>query len=244
MLLSESMLCARPEGTRFNGLRYLVRSGAAWRLLPHDLPPWWTVHQQTQRWLRAGVFETMVHDLRELLRLADGRSAAPSAAILDSRTLQGTPESAGHAGYDGAKKKKGSKVHIAVDTLGYLLALQVTPANQGDRAVVQELSRAMQEVTEDAVQVAWVDQGYTGEEPAQAAARHGVELIVVKRQEAKRGFILLPKRWIVERSFAWSTRFRRLAKDYERLPETVAGLHFLAFASLMLAKCAQLLQSA
>jgi len=120
----------------------------------------------------------------------------------------------------------------------------VTPASQGDRSVVEELSQAVQEVTGDAIQLAWVDQGYSGEEPAQAAQKSGIELMVVKLQEAKRGFVLLPRRWVVERSFAWATRFRRLAKDYERLPETVAGLHFLAFACLMLAKAAQLLQSA
>lgn len=228
----------------FNGLRHVLRTGAPWRMLPHDLPPWWAVHQQTQRWIKAQVFETMVHDLRELLRLVDGRCAAPGAVIMDSRTLQGTPESASHAGYDGAKKKKGSKVHIAVDTLGYLLGLLVTPANEGDRTAVAELTRQVQEVTGDAVQIAWVDQGYTGEEPAQAAEQNGIELVVVKLDEAKRGFVLLPRRWVVERSFAWATRFRRLAKDYERLPETVAGLHFLAFASLMLAQCAQLMQSA
>ena len=225
----------------FNGLRYLLRTGAPWRWLPNDLPPWWTVHQQTQRWMKAQVFETMVHDLRELLRLAQGKSAAPSAVIMDSRTLQGTPESAGHAGYDGAKRKKGSKVHIAVDTLGHLLALLVTSANQGDRTAVAELTRQVQEVTGDAVQIAWVDQGYTGEESAQAAEQNGIALVVVKLEEAKRGFVLLPRRWVVERSFAWATRFRRLAKDYERLPGTVAGLYFLAFASLMLAQAAQLL---
>jgi transposase len=179
-----------------------------------------------------------------MICLAEGRSAAPSAAILDSRTLQGTPESAGHAGYDGAKRKKGSKVHLSVDTLGHLLALLVTPANEGDRTAVAELTRQVQEVTGDAVQLAWVDQGYTGEEPAQAAQQNGIALVVVKLEEAKRGFVLLPRRWVVERSFAWATRFRRLAKDYERLPETVASLHFLAFASLMLAQAAQLLQSA
>ena len=135
-------------------------------------------------------------------------------------------------------------MHIAVDTLGHLLALRVTPASQSDRTVVEELGQAVQEVTGDAVQLAWVDQGYTGEESAQAAAHNGIELMVVKLEEAKRGFVLLPRRWVVERSFAWATRFRRLAKDYERLPETVAGLHFLAFASLMLANCAKMLQSA
>ena len=213
-------------------------------MLPNDLPPWWVVHQQTQRWIKAEVFETMVHDLRELLRLTQGKSAAASAAILDSRTRQGTPESAGHAGSDGAKKKKGSKVHIAVDTLGYLLGLLVTPADQGDRTAVAELTRQVQEVTGDAVEIAWVDQGYTGDEPAQAAEQNGIELVMVKLEEAKRGFVLLPRRWVVERSFALAARFRRLAKDYERLPETVMGLHFLAFASLIIAQAAQLIESA
>jgi transposase len=227
----------------FNGLRYLVRTGAPWRLLPNDLPPWHVVYQQTQRWLRAGVFESMVHDLRELLRVAQGREAQASAVILDGRTLQGTPESAGHAGWDGAKRKKGSKVHIAVDTLGHLLALKVTPANEQERAQVGDLAQAVQEATGHNVQLAWVDQGYAGQDAAQAAQEHGIELEVVKLQEAKRGFVLLPRRWVVERSFAWATRFRRLAKDYERLPETVAGLHFLAFACLMLKNVAKLFNS-
>lgn len=120
----------------FNALRYLVRSGAPWRLMPGDLPPWTVVYQQTQRWLRAGVFEAMVHDLRALLRLAQGREVHPTAAIMDGRTLQSTPESGHRAGYDGAKKKNGSKVHVAVDTLGHLLALRVTPANEQERAQV------------------------------------------------------------------------------------------------------------
>ena len=114
----------------FNGLRYIARSGAAWRLMPYDLPPWYTVYQQTQQWLKAGVFEAMVQDLRALLRVAQGRNANPSAAIFDGRTLQSTPESGERAGYDGAKRKRGRKTHIAVDTLGYLLALLVTPASQ------------------------------------------------------------------------------------------------------------------
>ena len=222
----------------FNGLRWLVRTGAAWRLMPHDLPPWWTVYQQWQRWLKAGVFEVMVDDLRVVLRLAAGRAEQPTAAILDGRTLGcplgATPESGTRAGYDGAKHKNGSKVHIAVDTLGHLLALHVTPANEQERAQVDELASQVQAVTGDSVKVAFVDQGYTGNEPAQAAAAHGIELIVVKLPEAKKGFVLLPKRWVVERSFAWTGRFRRLARDYERLPHTLAGLHFLAFAILML----------
>lgn len=225
----------------FNALRYLVRAGCSWRMLPNDLPPWYTVYQQAQRWLAAGSFEAIVHDLRVMLRLAEGRAAQPSAAIFDSRTMQSTPESGARAGYDGHKRKKGSKVHMAVDTLGHLLALHVTPADEQERAQVEELAKAVQEATDGHVELAWVDQGYTGEEPAQAAQEHGITLEVVKLPEAKRGFVLLPRRWVVERSFSWMARFRRLAKDYERLATTLAGLHYVAFVCLLLHKAAPLL---
>src|SRR3972149_2380704 len=193
-----------------------------------------TPYQQTQRWINAGVFEAIVNDLRAILRLAKGREEQPTAAIFDSRTLQSSPESGERGGYDGHKRKKGSKTHIAVDTLGHLLALHVTPANEQDRAQVEELAQQVQEVTGQSVEVAFVDQGYTGEQPAQDAQAHGLQLEVIKLPQAKKGFVLLPRRWVVERSFAWAARFRRLARDYERLPETLAGLHFLAFAILML----------
>ena len=176
----------------------------------------------------------MADDLRVILRQADERAGSPSAAILDSRTLQSTPESGARAGFDGHKKRKGSKVHAAVDTLGHLLALKVTPANEQDRAQVADLSRALHEVTGQTIQVAFVDQGYTGEKPAEAAAQAGIHLEVVKHHEAKHGFVLLPRRWVVERSFAWAARFRRWARDYERLAATLAGYHWLAFATLML----------
>jgi transposase len=198
----------------FNGLRWLVRAGAMWRMLPHDLPPWHTVYQQTQRWIKAGVFEAIVHDLREVLRVAAGRNATPTAAIFDSRTLQSTPESGGRAEYDGAKRRKGNKTHIAVDTLGNLLALLVTPANEQDRAQVGELAQSVQAVTGESVELAFVDQGYTGETAAAEANTHGIRLEVVKLSEAKKGFVLLPRRWVVERSFGWAARFRRLVRDY------------------------------
>jgi len=218
----------------FNGLRWLIRAGAAWRMLPNDLPPWHVVYDQTQRWLKAGVFEAMVQDLRGVLRVAQRRQEQPSAVILDSRTLQSTPESGPRAGYDGAKRKRGSKVHAAVDTLGDLLALVVTPANEQDRAQVGALAAQVQVLTGESVELAYVDQGYTGAAAAQAAATHGIRLEVVKLPDVKKGFVLLPRRWVVERSFGWVARFRRLARDYERLPETLAGLHFLAFVILML----------
>jgi transposase len=140
----------------------------------------------------------------------------------------------------GAKRKNGSKIHMAVDTLGHLLALHVTPASAEDRGEVERLARTVQAVTDDAVELAWVDQGYTGERAASAAGKHGIALEVVKLPEAKRGFVLLPRRWVVERSFAWATRFRRLVKDYERYAETLAGLHILAFACLMMKQAAAL----
>lgn len=224
----------------FNALRWIVRAGAPWRMLPHDFPRWEAVYQQTQRWIAAGVFEAMAHDLRGVLRVAQGRAVQPTAAIIDSRTMQSTPESGARGGYDGAKRRKGTKVHLAVDTLGHLLALTVTAADAQDRAQVEVLAAHVQRVTGEHVEVAFVDQGYTGPAATEAAAAHGIHLVVVRLPDAKRGFVLLPRRWVVERSFAWAARCRRLARDYERLPETVRGLHLIAFVGLMLHQFATL----
>ena len=225
----------------FNGLRWLVRTGAPWRMLPRGLPPWEAVYHQTRRWLAAGVFEAMAHDLRRLLREAQDRMPEPRAAILDSRTVQSTPESGARAGWDGHKRRKGTKTHAAVGTLGHLLALVVGPADEQDRARVEELAAAVQAATGEAAELAYVDQAYTGEQAEADAAARGIRLEVVKLPAAKRGFVLLPRRWVVERSFAWVARFRRLARDYERLPATVAGLPFLAFARLLLHRLTPLL---
>lgn len=185
----------------FNALRWMVRTGAQWRMMPNHFPPWSAVYQQTQRWIRAGVFDAMVHDLRELrelrelLRLASGRSPTPTAVIMDAQTLQSTPESGHRAGYAGQKKNgseaprrrrhPGPSPHATRDTS------QCAGASAGSGA----LGRG------------------TGDNE---------------------------RRWVVERRFAWKTRFRRLVRDFERLPETVAGLHFLAFACLMLSKTIKL----
>ncbi|MEF9387169.1 IS5 family transposase [Ralstonia solanacearum species complex bacterium KE056] len=228
----------------FNALRWMARAGAAWRMLPTNFPSWELVYQQTQRWLNAGCFEAMVNDLRSVIRVAQERQGQPSAVILDGRTLQSTCESGPRAGYDGYKRKRGSKVHMAVDTLGHLLAVHVTPANEQERAQVAELARQVQQATGQTVKVAFADQGYTGEAPAQAALDEGIDLQVIKLSEAKKGFVLLPRRWVVERSFGWLNRFRRLARDYERLPETLAGLHFVVFAMIMLVHALPIMQSA
>ena len=220
----------------FNALRYVVKTGCQWRYLPHDFPPWAAVYQQARRWLDAKVFETVAHELRVIVRMIERRESQPSAVILDARTMQSTPESGSRAGFDGHKKKKGTKIHAAVDTLGNLLALAVTPANENEREQVAKLATDVQAVTGENVEIAFVDQGYTGSEPAAAAEGHGIKLVVVKHHEAKRGFVLLPRRWVVERTFGWLARFRRLARDYERLAKSLEGMHWLAFLVLLLAK--------
>jgi transposase len=226
----------------FNGLRYVVKTGIPWRSMPNDLPPWAAVYQQAVRWFQAGSFAALAHDLRALLRLAAGRPAEPTAVVLDSRTLRSTPESGHRAGYDGAKRKKGSKLHLAVDTLGHLLALHVTPATADDRAEVGRLAAAVQKATGESVELAFVDQGYTGPKPAAAARQHGITLEVVRLPQAKRGFVLLPRRWVVERSFAWATKCRRPVKDYERLHTNLEALHIVAFACIMLKQAAEITQ--
>lgn len=148
------------------GLRWIVRTGSPWRYMPHDLPPYQTVYQQVQRWFRAGCFEAIVADLRALIRLGEGKSVEPTAAIFDSRRLQGTPERGAGGGYDGAKKRTRSKLPLAVDTLGEFLALVVTPANEQDRAQVGALAAAVQDVTGDTIELAYVDQGWTGQDAA------------------------------------------------------------------------------
>lgn len=233
-----------PLRALFNALRYIAKTGVQWRYLPENFPPYHAVYQQAQRWIRAEVLETMAGDLRKLLRMLQDRASDPSAVILDGRTLQSVPESGARAGYDGHKRKKGSKAHVAVDTLGHLLAVAITAANEQERAQVDQLCQQVQAATEQKVKVAFVDQGYTGQDAAQQAQAHAIDLVVVKLAEAKKGFVLLPRRWVVERTFAWLGRFRRLARDYERASKNLAAYHWLAAVSLMLGSLFSLLQSA
>ena len=186
----------------FNALRWLARAGAPWLLLPHDLPPWHKrVYQPFRRWDEAGCFEAMVNDMRSIIRVSEGRRGQPSAVVLDGRTLQSSCESGVCAGYDGYKRRRGSKVHMAVDTLGQLIAMTV--------------------------KLAWADQGYTGEQARQDAQASEIDLQIVKLPEAKKGFVLLPRRWVVE-----------------RLPQVLASLHFVVFAILMPPKAAAVMAAA
>jgi transposase len=138
----------------FNALRWIGRAGSPWRLLPNDFPPWEAVYQQSHRWLEASCFEAVVMDLRSMIRFASGHQGQPSAVVLDGRTLQSICESRPRSGYDGYKRKRGSKVHTAVDTLGHLLAVHVTPANEQKRAQVFELCEAVQTATGHTVELA------------------------------------------------------------------------------------------
>ena len=147
-----------------------------WRWMPNDLPPWAAVYQQTRRWMAAGCLEALVADVQSILREWAGRKGEPTAVCLDSRTLQWTSESGARAGYDVARRRKGSKVHLAVDTLGHLFALTVTAADEGDRTQLAALAEEVQQVTGNTVEVAYVDQGYTGPHAAEAAGQHGIKL--------------------------------------------------------------------
>ena len=182
-----------------------------------------------------------MQDLRLLVRAAAGRRPQPSVGIVDSRTLRSTVESGSRAGVDGNKRVRGSKVHAVVDTMGTLLTVAVTPANEAERRQISALAPRVQEVTGETVEMLYADAASTGAEPAAAAQKQGMRLVVVQRPEGSQGFVLLPKRWVVERSFAWVSRFRRLARDYERLPATLAGLHFAAFICLLLPKLLSLI---
>jgi transposase len=232
----------------FNGLRYVARTGAPWRWMPHDLPPWAAVYQQVQRagwWRDASRLWPRIwarYCAWPRAQRAAERSQASCEAVprtLDSRTLRSSPGSGTRAGYDGAKRKKGSKLHLAVDTLGHLLALHVMPASTDDRSASAILAQAVQTSTGQSAKLAHDDQGYTDQKAADDAKRQGIELEVVKLVEAKRGFVLLPRRRAVEHSFAWATRFRQLVKHYGRYASTLADLHLATSACPMLKQNAQ-----
>lgn len=226
---------AYPMRALFNAARDMVRAGCPWRMIPNDLPPWHTVHQQARRWIKAGCFEAMARTT-----CASGcESARKSRRSLRRSFSMGGPCSprrrADPAPATTAPSARKAPRSMPRSTpLGHLLALKVTPANEQERAQVGALIKDVQEATGEKVEVSFADQGCTGEEPAEQAARQGVRLVVVKLAAARKGFVLLPKRWVVERSFAWAARFRRLARDYGRWPSSFAGLHGLAFLTLML----------
>ena len=214
-----------------NGIFYIVRGGIPWRMLPHDLPAWGTVHYFYGKWRRDGTWEAIQDALRTKVRHAAGRHKSPSAAIIDSQTVK-TTEAGGPRGYDAGKKVNGRKRHIVVDTIGMLLAV-VVPS-----AAIQDRDGAMLVLAKlrgrfPRLKLIWADAAYAAV-VAWTKAVCGWVLELVRKPEGVRTFQVLPRRWVVERTFGWLNRCRRLSKDYERVPESSEAMIHLAMIQLML----------
>lgn len=217
-----------------NAIFYLNKTGCQWRYLPTDFPPYTLVSYYYHQWRRSGVLEQINAALRVRLRRQIGRNPDPSGAIIDSQSVKGTPESSIEAGFDGGKLVKGRKRHIVVDTIGCLLVVCVHAANIYDgkaaRRVLMKLFVLLQ-----SVRIVWADCGYTGRELFDwVFSQFNCTLEIVKRQKRRKGFHVLPRRWVVERTFAWLGRSRRLSKDYEREPSSSESQVYLASSRLLL----------
>jgi putative transposase len=199
-----------------NAIFYVVRSGCAWRLLPRDFGPWQTVYGYFRQWSQDWTWR-FIHDaLRDCLRKTEGRKVAPTAAIIDSQSVK-VADQAGERGYDAGKKVSGRKRHIAVDCFGFILALMITPAAVQDRAAATSLIKLLVGMY-CRVQIIWADGGYSGsliQWVKQLRPFGKLKLEIVRRCDQTKGFKVLPKRWIVERTFGWFYKSRRLCRDYE-----------------------------
>jgi putative transposase len=215
-----------------NGIFYVVRSGCQWRQLPHDLPKWWTVYYYFRLWTRHGIWEKINDELRKMVREDVGKCRDASAAIIDSQTVK-TTESGGIRGYDAGKKINGRKRHIIVDTLGLVIKAVVHSADVQDRNGAMKTIKAAQEKLKT-LQLMWADGGYAGHLVEWVKNGFNFVLEIVKRSDDEKGFKVLPMRWIVERTFGWLGRNRRMSKDFERLPSTSEALVYLGMIRLML----------
>ena len=230
-----------PRTTNFrevvNAILYRLHNGCAWHALPHDFPPEGTVRDYFHRWRRGGLWQHLNAVLRRRVRQAEGRNEEPSAAIIDSQSVKGTRTS-GTKGYDAGKKVKGSKRHLLVDTLGLLLLVVVHPANLQDRDGAKLVLRQARGQFPH-LRLIWADGGYAGKLIAWTLQVCAWVLDIVKRSELAKGWVLLPRRWVVERTFGWLSQCRALARDYEFHAETSEGLIQVAMIHLMLRRLAK-----
>ena len=217
-----------------NAIFYLNKTGCPWRYLPKEFPDYRIVIYYYHRWVDKNVFEKINTAIHGQLRKEMGRNEQPSAAIIDSQTVKGTPESVEESGFDGGKVIKGRKRHIAVDTIGCVLVVVVHAANIHDSKGARRVLKALFSIVKTIKKI-WADGGYRGADFIQwVKEQFDCVLEIVKKEENVEGFHLLPRRWVVERTFAWLSRFRRLSKDYERKPTSSAGHVYVASIRLML----------
>jgi len=224
-----------------NSIFYILQSGCSWRMLPSEMPPWKTVYHYFRLWRKNGTWERINRLLREKVRLKFGKKRQPSACILDSQSAK-TSEGGAERGFDAGKKVTGRKRHTLVDTLGLILKVVVTAGNVQDRdgakVLLEEISTEQDVIKR--LELVWADGGYRGDLLAWVEETFGWKLEIVEKSKDHKGFQVLPKRWIVERTFAWLIRQRRLARDYERLPETSEAFIYIAMIRLMLRRLASL----